>query len=174
MEAKERREQILDMLKTFSSPVSAAVLAKNFNVSRQVVVGDIALLRASGANISSTARGYICVTDDSGKDSFPYVGMLACRHDQDGLLSELYSVVDNGGCVIDVMIEHPIYGQLSGNLDIRSRFDADEFYGKVTSGDSRPLSALTNGIHLHRVGCRDEAAFRRIEETLLTLGILLQ
>ncbi|WP_130862050.1 transcription repressor NadR [Bacilliculturomica massiliensis] len=173
METKERREKILEILKQEEKPLSATSLAKRFGVSRQIIVGDVALLRASGADISSTARGYV-YRDESEKVPFGYVGMVPCRHGTDKLLAELCCVVDYGGCLIDVIIEHPIYGQISGNLDISSRYDAEQFAARVKGGEGTPLSALTDGIHIHHIGCRDKAVFRRIEHALLDLGILLQ
>lgn len=173
MDANERREKILDILKGQSKPISASSLAKCFCISRQIIVGDIALLRASGTDISSTARGYLLLNGSEEADSYGYVGILACRHYDDQLLEELCCVVDYGGCLIDVLIEHPIYGQISGNLDVRSRYDAEQFAARVKSGEGTPLSALTEGIHLHHIGCRDEAAFHRIEQALLDKGILL-
>lgn len=176
MDAKERRQQIIEMLKNAESngkPVSAASLAKHFGVSRQVIVGDVALLRAAGSDISSTARGYVYREDSDAPAAFGYTGIVACSHGDDLLLEELYCVVDYGGCLIDVMIEHPIYGQLSGTLDIRSRFDADQFAAKVACGEGTPLSALTGGIHLHRIGCRNEEDFLRIRNALSERGILL-
>lgn len=174
MDTKERREQIQMLLGKAKDPVSATALAKHFGVSRQIVVGDIALLRASGADISSTARGYLLLSSEKEKKQFGHIGIVACRHTNRELLPELYCVVDHGGCLIDVMIEHPIYGQLSGTLDIRSRFDADQFAAQVQAGHGTPLSALTDGIHLHHIGCRDEAAFHRIEAALDDQNILLK
>ena len=59
MEAASRRQAILDRLRTADRPVSASALAAGLNVSRQIIVGDIALLRAGGAEISAPPRGYV-------------------------------------------------------------------------------------------------------------------
>ena len=59
MRAEERRQAIRELLQNSKQPVSASVLAARFAVSRQIIVGDIALLRAAGADISATPRGYV-------------------------------------------------------------------------------------------------------------------
>lgn len=174
MDTKERRIQIERVLRDACRPVSASSLAKQFHVSRQIIVGDVALLRASGADISATARGYVWRDGAEAISDFGYIGIAACRHGEDMLLTELCCVVDYGGCLIDVMIEHPLYGQISGDLDIRSRYDAEQFADRVNSGQGSPLSVLTDGIHLHRIGCRDEITFHRIEQALAEKGILLR
>ena len=58
MHAEERRETILKLLRQSAQPVSASTLAAQLSVSRQIIVGDIALLRAGGADILATPRGY--------------------------------------------------------------------------------------------------------------------
>lgn len=176
MDAKERRNQILNLLKAAGDagkPLSATALSKQFGVSRQIIVGDVALLRAAGEQISSTARGYIFQETPDPTPDFGYVGLVACRHSDDRLAEELCCIADYGGCTIDVIIEHPLYGQLCGILDLRSRFDAEQFAAKVAEGKGTPLSALTDGIHLHHIGCHDEAAFLRIRDALAAKKILL-
>lgn len=56
MRAEERRQAIRELLQRAKQPVSATALAAQFSVSRQIIVGDIALLRAAGADISATPR----------------------------------------------------------------------------------------------------------------------
>lgn len=170
MDAKERRNEILARLKHANGPISASVLAQQLSVSRQIIVGDVAILRAAGIRISATPRGYIL--DDSAR-AFPYEGLLACRHTPQQLQEELYSVVDYGGFVIDVTIEHPIYGQLSGPLNLGSRYDVDLFLKKVREAENaRPLSVLTDGVHLHRIGCKDRETFMLITKVLSEKGII--
>ncbi|MCQ4638504.1 transcription repressor NadR [Anaerovorax odorimutans] len=170
MDAKKRRSQILSMLKKSDTPVSASSLAENLSVSRQIIVGDVAILRASGACITATPRGYVYEEESSG---FPYEGLLACRHTPAQLQEELYTIVDFGGFVIDVTIEHPLYGQLSGPLNIGSRYDVDLFIEKVEAAENaKPLSVLTGGIHLHRIGCKDKSVFSLIRDQLDERGII--
>ena len=128
------------------------------------------MLRASGAQISATPRGYILESNPS--SPFAYEGILACKHSSDQLCDELYTIVDFGGFVIDVTIEHSLYGQLSGVLNIGSRYDADLFLKQVQDTENaKPLSALTGGIHLHRIGCKGQETFILIKQALIEKGI---
>lgn len=124
MTAARRRDEILQALAGASGPVSAAALAARLGVSRQVVVGDVALLRAAGSPIVATPRGYVL---GGGQEGGGVRCTVACRHGLDGLLDELYTVADCGCGVLDVTVEHPVYGQLSGQLQVFSRYDADVF-----------------------------------------------
>ena len=172
MSTPVRRNQIIEIIKSSASPVSASMLASQLNVSRQIIVGDIALLRASGQNISATPRGYVFETEEN-LSAFGYIGIIACKHDDEKLIEELYAIVDFGGTIIDVTIEHSTYGQISGRLDIASRRDADEFINKLKLSQSKPLSDLTSGIHLHRIGCRDKHTFALIVQDLVDREIAL-
>lgn len=171
MKAKKRRTEILNTLKDSTSPVSASALAQKLSVSRQVIVGDVALLRASGLKISATPRGYII--EDSPAEEFPFTGLVATRHTPEETRDELYTMVDYGGYVINVIIEHPIYGQISGPLDIASRHDVDLFIESLNANsDSRALSTLTGGVHFHKLGCRSEENFQLIKNALEEKGYL--
>ena len=171
MDAKTRRKEILNMLRGSDFPISASSLARTLSVSRQIIVGDIAILRASGEEISSTPRGYIYA--DHSVSGFPYEGLIACRHTPEQLREELYTIVDFGGYVINVIIEHPLYGQLSGALNLASRYDVDLFLKQVAQEENaKPLSILTNGVHLHQIGCRDKETLERIKTSLEEKHIL--
>ena len=74
--------------------------------------------------------------------------------------------------MLDVIVEHPIYGQLTGPLDLSSRYEVSQFIAR--SAEARPLSVLTEGIHLHTLACPDEEAFRRCVDRLRELGVLLE
>ncbi|MEG2174495.1 MAG: 3H domain-containing protein [Oscillospiraceae bacterium] len=170
MAAASRRREIEALLITGTDPISASVLAERFSVSRQVIVGDVALMRASGAPVVATPRGYLlrrAVVQG-------VTAVIACRHTASQILEELYAVVDEGGAVLDVVVEHPVYGQLSGELQIFSRHDADRFATALTSAAAPPLSVLTDGIHLHTLRCPDEACLARIRESLRRKGVLLE
>lgn len=168
MHAEERRSAICEALNAESQPISASALASRFSVSRQIIVGDIALLRASGVDISATPRGYIFSPIDSG-----VIHRVACHHQVSEMRQELYAIVDQGCTVVDVIVEHPIYGQLTGALQISNRHDVDLFMERCSNFDAQPLSALTEGIHLHTLSCPDEDAFLRVKSALEQLGILL-
>lgn len=169
MNAAERRQKILSLLESSRVPVNATALAGACRVSRQVIVGDIALLRAFNYHILSTPRGYL-YPPGSADENRRYV--IACRHTKDQLQKELYLVVDNGGGILDVIVEHPVYGQISGGLHIFSRHDVDTFMNKLNNGQASPLSRLTDGVHLHTICCRKEEDYQRILSALEAEGIL--
>lgn len=166
--AGERRRQISLLLNRSGEPVSAAALAKHFSVSRQVIVGDVALLRASGAGITATPRGYILGPGGPG-----IVRTAACTHSPEDMGRELYTIVDAGCEVVDVIVEHPVYGQIVGSLRLRTRDDVAGFLRRVEQNKARPLSALTGGIHLHTLRCPDETACQRVLKALEAQGFLL-
>ena len=170
MNAESRRAEILRLLKKASKPVSASRIAEKMSVSRQIIVGDIALLRAGGADILSTPRGYVIPSDDR----LSYIRQVATEHDASGTQAELNAIVDQGCTVLDVIVEHPLYGELKGTLQLSSRYDVDQFLKKCMESEAIPLSQLTNGVHLHTLSCPDEEAFRRAEEALRELGFLVQ
>ena len=122
MTAQQRRDAIRDVLTQAAGPVSATALAGRFGVSRQLIVGDIALLRAGGAAIEATARGYVVQRDREGLRR-----QVACRHQAADMERELQIMVDNGCTVLDVIVEHPVYGQLTGGLGLASRYDIQQF-----------------------------------------------
>lgn len=161
MDANERRKKIIDILIRELNPMSATALAAFFKVSRQIIVGDIALLRATGTDILATPRGYILQDNLSGSSS-DYIGTIACKHDDYQMSDELLTIVDLGGTVVDVTVEHAIYGQLIGALNVSCRNDVIEFIDKINRGAYKPLSALTDGIHLHKIRCKDLATFEKI------------
>ena len=166
----KRQSEIMSILKKKDRPVSASALADHFQVSRQSIVGDIALLRAAGEDIIATARGYLLSASE--KESFPFIGSLVCRHTPKQLAEELYTIVDFGGTVIDVSIEHAVYGEITGRLSLSSRYDVDVFLKRISAENgSAPISTLTDGIHMHRVGCRDRETFERIRDRLSEAGI---
>ncbi|MEG0842405.1 MAG: transcription repressor NadR [Erysipelotrichaceae bacterium] len=168
MDTNKRRVQIMKIIKESDKPVSATFLANMFEVSRQSVVGDIALLRASGKAIIATPRGYLCE-----KESQNCIRKtIAVVHSEDELAKEIYTIIDLGGEIIDVIVEHPLYGELKGNLHLASRYDADQFLNKVNNLQAKPLSNLTQGLHLHTIETRDEASFERICAQLEQEGFL--
>ena len=169
MNAQTRRDGIMAVLEKAAKPISATALAGQFSVSRQVIVGDIALLRAAGADVIATARGYV-IRRDVNETSYT----LACRHTSDEMEVELHAIVDHGCTVVDVIVEHPVYGQLTGALNLSSRYDVGQFIQRCREEAAPPLSMLTEGIHLHTILCPDEAAFRRVRDELRQLGILLE
>lgn len=166
MNAQVRRAQILSRLETASGPVSATALAGALSVSRQVIVGDIALLRAGGSPIEATPRGYV-LTRPAG-----VVGKVVCCHSGADMENELNTLVDLGCVVEDVCVEHPIYGQLTGRLQLACRADVACFIQKVKGSAALPLSALTEGLHIHSLRCPDRETLEKAREALRKMGIL--
>ena len=169
MESSERREKIKEKL--FSSgnaPISAAKLARSFGVSRQIIVGDIALLRASGIDIEATPKGYILRSGAS----FMKRGRVVCLHGGDKTEEELNICVDNGCRVLDVIVEHPVYGQLTGMLDIATRYDVRNFMKKSRDASAHALYELTDGIHIHTLEYADDETFARTVSELDAAGLL--
>ncbi len=168
MKAEQRREAILSRLKASAGPLSAAALARDYGVSRQVIVGDVALLRAFGSEISATPRGYVLE-----RETGMIVRTLACTHSGADMKRELDIMVDNGCVVKDVIVEHPIYSQLIGSLELKSRYDVSQFVSRSAESEALPLSSLTDGIHLHTLLCPDEEAYMRVKAELSEAGFLL-
>lgn len=168
MQSADRRNKIAEVLSKSDRPISATKLANIFDVSRQVIVGDIALLRASGIDIDATPRGYKMKSDAHEG----YTGTIACKHSSEAMHDELYTIVDLGGQVLDVIVDHAIYGELTGRLELASRYDVDQFVRKVDREQAQPLSRVTDGVHLHTVNCPDRETFDRIVEALRTKGYL--
>lgn len=166
MNAANRRETILKQLEQAQVPVSATALAGSLQVSRQVIVGDIALLRASGAPIEATPRGYVL-----SRPAGVYGRVVTC-HSGDDMERELNLLVDLGCVVEDVSVEHPIYGQLTGRLQLTCRADVQEFINKVNNNAAMPLSALTEGIHTHGLRAPDAQTMQKARELLREMGIL--
>jgi transcriptional regulator of NAD metabolism len=168
MEAEERRREILKRIEDGPGPISAGVLAAQLGVSRQLIVGDVALLRAQGRAIIATPRGYMPAKPAVGK----YVGRLACRHGREGTALELSSIVALGGEVLDVIVTHHCYGDLTGRLNLASSEDVRRFVAGLDGVQKKLLSELTDGIHLHTVACKDRRTFDAIAAELDRLGFL--
>ena len=168
MRSEQRRQALLNILKNTTQPISATALAARFDVSRQVIVGDVALLRSAGEQISATPRGYVMGQERSG-----LLRQIAVKHDTAQLEAELNAIVDHGCTVVDVIVEHPVYGQLVGTLQLANRYDVGQFINRCSGFSAHPLSNLTDGIHLHTLLCPDENAFLRVKEELGRQGVLL-
>ncbi len=171
MNAAERRIKITHLLTQAQGPLSATALAAQCGVSRQIIVGDVALLRAGGFSVLATPRGYIL--DKPTSTANHAERQVVCHHGDDRLHEELYTVVDLGGALIDVTVEHSVYGQICAPLHIFSRYDADMFCEKIKSPSARPLCDLTGGIHLHTLRAPDEATLNRVIQGLQDKGFLL-
>jgi transcriptional regulator of NAD metabolism len=170
VEAKERRKQIKERLGKSDCPVTGAMLSKELGVSRQVIVGDIAILRASGLDIYATPDGYVMPPK---KTETLEMATFACRHGRAELAEELEIIIDHGGKVLDVIVEHPVYGELKANLMLSSRHQLADFLNKLASCGAEPLSIVTGGVHLHTVTAPSRDILERIGQELRNKGIAI-
>ena len=171
LDGERRREDIIRLLAGSRSPVSGTELARRLKVSRQVIVQDVALLRAVNKNILSTNKGYLLF--EPGRESGECRKTLCVRHTTEQVLEEFYGIVDLGGKILDVVVEHELYGQIAVDLIIASRQDAEEFYQKMRENRAKPLKELTEDVHYHTIVAKDAASMERIERVLEEKGFLL-
>ncbi|MDO5041564.1 MAG: transcription repressor NadR [Peptoniphilus sp.] len=168
MKGEIRRQKIIDILEKSGEAVSGTLLAEKLGVSRQVIVQDIALLRASEEEILSTSRGY-CIKEDTGK----LTRRFRVRHSCDDLERELNIFVDAGGKVLDVIVENPVYGEIKGDLNLSSRRDVRQFVNKVQENRAVPLLTLADGIHQHTIEANNAEIMEEIHEELKKAGYLI-
>jgi transcriptional regulator of NAD metabolism len=165
-----RRREMLLWMRERDAPIHGSNLARRFHVSRQCVVQDIAVLRAGGEDILATPRGYrLPRPSTKGLRS-----VIACRHTPEETQEELEILVDHGVKILDVVVEHPIYGELRGALMIESRADLQDFIDRVRAKKATLLSSLTDGIHLHTLEASREELIARAKVKLKSRGFLLK
>ena len=170
----DRKQALLKLLKEAPKALNGQTLAEHFHVTRQVIVQDIAILRADGAPILSTNRGYIYKENDASPYS-PYVHKLfKVKHELEEIGQELLAIGDNGGRVQNILIDHPVYGEIETHLKLTCRRDVQHFLEQVENSDFRPLSELTDGIHYHLVEAETQQDLHYIEEALDQLGYLVK
>ncbi|MBT9156933.1 MAG: putative transcription repressor NiaR [Firmicutes bacterium] len=171
MTNEERRAAILRALSDSKRPITGAQFSGTFGVTRQVIVADVAILRARNEPIVATTQGYIILYASPGT---VVRQTIAARHSAsaEDLQAELYTIVDNGGTVLDVTVEHPVYGEITGTLRLSSRAEIDMFIAKLTQAGAEPLLVLTGGLHLHTVEGRDEQVIERVLHALAANGYL--
>ena len=161
MDGKIRRNKIIDILQNEKEPISGGALAKLMGVSRQVIVQDITLLRTAHP-ILATAKGYLL---------YPATEKKACRifcvkHSLEETKDELNRIVDLGGRVRDIMVEHDIYGEIRADLMLSRRKEVSEFCEKLEKSKSGPLNIIGCGVHYHTVEAENEAVLDEIAKAL--------
>lgn len=171
LSGKERREYILRKLKSSSDPLTGQMLADETGVSRQVIVTDIALLRTANEPIISTNTGYMYLQKES-SDKL-YRRIVACDHPPKLTKEELEMIVDCGVTVVNVIVEHPIYGDLTGSLMVKSRYEVENFYKEIQEKEVILLSVLTNGVHLHTLEADSIEKLDAATKALADAGILV-
>lgn len=167
----KRRTLILNWLKESENPITGGALAKKTNVSRQVIVQDISLLKARNEPIVATAKGYMYIRQSP--KQLPYKWVVAVKHKPEETEKELMLLVDHGVTVIDVTIEHPVYGDLTGSLMLTNRRDVEQFLRKINATNASLLSELTEGVHTHTIAANDEKQLQAACSALEKEGILL-
>lgn len=170
MKGEERRNKILQKLKNTQRPIKGGELSEEYCVSRQVIVQDIALLRAEGSEIIATPQGYILLGPNNGSVK----RVIAVKHNEKELEDELKTIINMGGKVLDVTIEHKIYGELTGKLQLKSLFDVEEFMKKIANEGAMPLSQLTQGVHIHTIEAESNEIMVRIINALKQKGYLIK
>jgi transcriptional regulator of NAD metabolism len=166
--SQERRNRILELLSSSSEPLPGSFLAERFDVSRQVIVTDIQILRSTEPNLVATPKGYIMLQADSCRCVFKVT------HSDEQTEDELLSIVELGGKVTDVYVDHKVYGTIRKPLDISSKRDVDNYMRDMASGVSTPLKNITNGYHFHTVEARSEKILKEIESALKERGYLIE
>ena len=160
MNVTERRKAIVNLLSASKTPISGGELSEQFNVSRQIIVQDITVLKGLGYEILSTHNGYVI-------HKSPLVErVFKLKHTTKQTEDELYSIVDLGGTVVDVFVWHKVYGRISATLNIFSRLQVKQFLEGVRTGKSTELMNITGGYHYHTVRADSEEVLNKIENCL--------
>lgn len=166
MNGQERRSAIVEYIRKSERPVSGTKLADVFSVSRQVIVQDVALIRAGGYDITSTNRGYVL-------NEVVTVGrVFYVNHTDEQLEAEMCAVVDMGGKVVNVMVDHSVYGKMEAELNVSSRLHVKTFMDDIKSGKSSPLKNITSDDHAHLIEAESEEILNLIEDKFKEIGIL--
>lgn len=168
MKAEKRREEILSFIGNAENPIPANVLAERFAVSRQVIVQDVAIIRANGYDVTATNRGYVLNSEIRATRVFK------CRHSFEEIVDEGVIIIEAGGRVDDIFVHHRVYGRISARLDLINRTHVEELYRSLVSGASKPLMSVTDGYHYHTVSADSEETLDRIETALRAHGFLIE
>ncbi len=166
MTGEERRKEILSRLDGADRLISASALARELGVSRQVIVGDVAILRAHGHDIVALARGYVLQR----KSAFERV--FKVYHSDDDTERELNIFVDAGGECVDVFIYHRTYGEVHAPMNLKSRANVQAFLSDIASGKSSLLKNVTSGYHYHTISAESPEILDLIETRLKENGFL--
>lgn len=167
---EQRRDALLAHLRTQTGPVTGSTLAKLVDVSRQVIVQDLSLLKAQGLPIVATSRGYVFGEQDA---VTTHERKIVCRHTLEEMETEMNALVDEGVTIRDVIVEHPVYGYITGQIMVKSRRDVRVFLERLRHENAEPLSRLTDGTHIHTIEADSEEALQSAITRLKELGILV-
>ena len=168
MNSTERREEIIKLLHNSEKPIKGNEIANKYNVTRQVIVRDIAILRAKSNNIIATPDGYII-----NRDNNLIKTIIAVNHSEEEMFKELNIIIKYGGIIEDVIVEHPLYGEIKGMLMIKNYNELDKFLKRYKEFDAKLLSVLTNGVHLHTVSVDSEENLELIIKELKEENLII-
>lgn len=171
MLGEERRKKLLNLLKNSKEPITGTQLAKYANVSRQVIVNDINLLKARNFPIISTSQGYLYINQENNSH---IEKKIVCVHTAEEAEDEMMTIVDCGVTIKNVIVEHPVYGEITASMMLSSRMDVEKFIQKVKETNATYLSVLTNGTHLHVISAPTNEQIAEAEKRLREKGYLVE
>lgn len=170
MTGQERREQIMEVLRKREVPTVSKDFVRLFKVSRQVIVQDIALLRAQGEKIISTSAGYMIFEKNNKRPK----RVFEVKHKEDEIDDEIRTILEYGGTVLNIFVEHPIYDEIEVDLMINNKKSMEDFLEKTKQRDFKPLMVLTSGNHYHTVEAETDLVLDQIQKALNEKGYLIQ
>ncbi|WP_206528071.1 transcription repressor NadR [Marinitoga sp. 38H-ov] len=162
----EKKDKILSILMKTNTPIKGKDLAEQIGVSRQMIIQYISKLKTEGYNISSTREGYILEREKGIRK------MIAVKHSSDEIEDELFLIVKAGGKILDVVVEHPIYGEIKGRIDVENENDIIKFMSLIKTTNATPLLELSGGIHIHTIEVKDEETFEKVKKSIKKYLIL--
>lgn len=171
MLGEERRAEILALLKKSNSALTGTALAKHTHVSRQVIVNDINLLKARNEPILATSQGYLYMAVDQ---STHFERKIVCAHAAVDTIDEMYTIVDCGVTIKNVMVEHPVYGEITAAIMVSTRHEVDAFIKRVNETNASYLSALTDGTHMHIIRASSNDLLDIAQQRLREKGYLVE
>lgn len=170
MDSRQRREYIKEILNNNYKPKKGKEFANKLGVTRQIIVKDIAILRASGLNIIATPEGYIIPKHDK----HLLEKIVAVCHNKDNIQEELQCIINNGGIIKDIIVEHPLYGQIKSIIMVKTLYDVEKFIKKISNEKFEPLLSLTSGVHLHTIQYKNEKSIKEVIRKLKDKGYLME
>jgi transcriptional regulator of NAD metabolism len=99
--------------------------------------------------------------------------VVAVRHRPEDAVDELTALVDLGVQIVDVVVEHPVYGELRVELRLASRADVEAWAQATSESGAHLLSELTGGVHLHTLEADVPERLDRAKAALARLGFLV-
>ena len=172
MLGEDRRHELLNLLKTKNEPITGTDLAKHANVSRQVIVNDMNLLKARNEPIVATSQGYVYLKHEENHEVFER--KIVCQHTTAQAEDEMLTIVDCGVTLKSVIIDHPVYGEITASMMLSNRHDVKSFLERVSETKANYLSVLTDGTHLHEIAATSEELLDRAEQMLREKGYLIE